>query len=120
MKSILSFALLCSTIVSCWHHRKDISIQYKESKQYYSMEAWFDENRTQAVEEYMDDKIGRQSDMSFVGTQLDGSIDLDDHTNFLIKKSPGHLKIKLDKQENSADSYRQIKSLCEGIKEVMK
>jgi hypothetical protein len=84
------------------------------------MDAWFNENRTKAVEEYMNDKIGRQSDMSFVNTRMDGRIGLDDHTTFFIKKFPGHLKIKLDKRKNSQESYREIKSLCEGIKDVVK
>lgn len=58
--------------------------------------------------------------MLFVNTRIDGRVGLDDHTTFFIKKSPGHLKIELNKRENSYDSYREIKSLCEGIKEVVK
>ena len=112
--------LLSCMFVSCWHHRNGISIQYHESHEFYSMEAWFNENRTRAVEEYMDDQIGRQSNMSFVNTRIDGRIGLDDHTTFFIKKSAGHLKIELNKRENSYDSYREIKSMCEGIKEVVK
>jgi hypothetical protein len=119
-KSIVALALICCTFISCWHHRGNISIQYSETKHYYSMDAWFNENRTRAVEEYMDDKIGRQSNMSFVNTRMDGAIGLDDHTSIIIKKSPGHLKIELDKHKNSRESYREIKSLCEGIKEVVK
>lgn len=119
-KSFLPLALLCCAFVSCWHHRGDLSIQYSESNSHYSMEAWFHEYQTRDVEEYMDDKIGRQSDVSFVNTRMDGRIGLDDHTNFFIKKSPGHLKIEIDKRKNSVESYREIKSLCEGIKEVLK
>ena len=119
-KSIASIVLLCCTVVSCWHRRGDVSIQYSESEKYYSMDAWFQEDRTRAVEEYMDDKIGRRSNFSFVNTKVDGRVSLDDHTTFFIKKFPGHLRIKLDKRENSTNNYREIKSLCEGIKEVVK
>ena len=117
---ITFFVLLSCGFVSCWHHRGDVSIQYKESDAYYSMDAWFHENRTIDVEEYMDDKIGEQSNMSFANTRMDGRIGLDDHTTFFIKKIPGHLRIELDKRINSTHSYREIKSLCEGIKEVLK
>jgi hypothetical protein len=84
------------------------------------MDAWFNEYQTPDVEEYMDDKIGGQSNISFANTHIDGRIGLDDHTNFYIKKSPGHVKIELDKRKNSAESYREIKSMCEGIKQVLK
>lgn len=112
--------LLCCTFISCWHHRNDISIQYSESHESYSMDAWFNENRTRAVEEYMDDQIGKRNHISFANSQIDGRVGLDDRTTFFIKKFTGHLKIKLDKRENSADSYREIKNMCEGIKEVVK
>jgi len=84
------------------------------------MDAWFHENRTRDVEEYMDDKIGKQSYMSFANTRIDGRIGLADHTTFFLKKFPGHLRIELDKRKNSTHSYREIKSLCEGIKDVVK
>lgn len=118
-KSFLPFVLFCCLFVSCRHHG-DVDIQYRESKRYYSMDAWFHEYRTRDVEKYMDDKIGRQSDLSFVNTRMDARIGLDDHTTFFIKKSPGHIRIDLDKRKNSRESYRQIKSMCEGIKEVLK
>jgi hypothetical protein len=119
-ETVIVFMLLCCSFVSCWHHRGDIRIQYRESDHYYSMDAWFRENQTRDVEEYMNDKIGSGSNVSFTNTRIDGSLSLDDHTTFFIKKSPGHLEIEMDKRKNSAESYRQIKSLCEGIKEVVK
>jgi hypothetical protein len=119
-ESIVLFILLCCGFVSCWHHRGDISIEYSESDHYYSMDAWFRENQTKDVEEYMDNKIGGGSDVSFTNARIDGRLSLDDHTTFFIKKSPGHVEIELDKRKNSAESYREIKSLCEGIKEVLK
>jgi len=119
-KTILPFALLCYTLVSCWHHRGNTSIQYSESDKSYSMSAWFPENRTRDVEEYMDDEIGRRSNVSFVHTRIDGRIGLDDQTTLFVKKFPGHIEIELDKRKNSYNGYREIKSLCEGIKDVLK
>lgn len=118
-KSGVPVVLLCCLFVSCRYHG-DLSLQYSESHDYYTMNAWFPENRTRAVEEYMNDQIGRRSNTSFTNTRIDGRIALDDHTTFFIEKFPGHLKIELDKRKNSEDSYREIKSLCEGIKETLK
>lgn len=84
------------------------------------MDAWFHEYQTRDVEEFMDDKIGRRSNVSFVDTRMDGRVALDNRTTFFIKKVPGHIKIELDKRKNSAESYKEIKTMCEGIKEVLK
>lgn len=119
-ESFVLLLLLCCSFVSCWHHREDISIEYSESDHYYFMDARFGENQAKAVEEYLDYKIGRRNNMSFANTQIDGRLSLDDHTTFFIKKSGGHLEIELDKRKNSLDSYRKVKSLCEGIKGVLK
>lgn len=117
--SIVLFILAGFSLVSCWHHRGNTQIKLSESDNYYSMDAWFNENRTREVEEYMNDKIGRRSNVSFVNTRIDGRISLDDHTTFSIKKFPGHVEIELNKNKNSESSYRQIKSLCEGLQEVL-
>ncbi|HEY6953904.1 MAG TPA: hypothetical protein VI385_01610 [Flavisolibacter sp.] len=119
-RSIVPVLIACCQLVSCWHHRTGTAIQFYESNDYYSMNAWFNENKTRAVEEYMDDQIGQQNNTSFANTTIDGMIGLDDHTTFFLKKTPGHVKIELDKRNNTRASYRQIKSLCEGIKGVVK
>jgi hypothetical protein len=83
------------------------------------MYAHYDENRTRNVDEFMDDKIGRRSNMSFVNSRIDGGLALDGHTTVYIKKYPGYLEIKLDKDENSDEAYHRIKAMCEGIKRVV-
>ena len=83
------------------------------------MKAYFSNNKMREVEEYMDNKIGRTSNMSFANARIDGTLALDDHTTFYIKKSAGRLEIKLDKNKNSDHSYQEIKSMCEGIKKVL-
>jgi hypothetical protein len=101
------------------HNDRDISINYSESDHYYSMNADFSKSKTRAVEEYMDSRIGSRSKMSFVNSRIDGTLALDDHTTFYIKKYPGIVEIKLDKDENSYEAYHRIKSMCEGIKKVL-
>ena len=121
MKKFAAFlvAVVLITLSSCWHNNHDISISYKEAEDYYSMKAYFNRSSTRRVERYMDDRIGRRSHMSFVNSRIDGTIGLDDHTKFYIKKYPGYLEIKLDKYQNSPESYEEIKSMCQGIKKVL-
>lgn len=112
--------MLCFSI-SCGHlDHHNISIHVSESSHDYKFLAHYDKSKTRDVDEYMDDEIGRNSNMSFVNSQIDGKISLDDRTTFYIKKSPGHLQINFDKDENSTASYREIKKMAEGLKEVMK
>jgi len=115
----LFYALVCITLISCMHRDHDINITYSEYSHYYSMNAYFPKNKTRDVDEYMDDRIGRRSKMSFVNSRIDGTIALDDHTKFYIKKSPGVLEIKLDKDENSDEAYHEIKLMCQGIKKIL-
>lgn len=105
--------------LSCVHNSGNTNIKYSETEHTYSMKAEFPEAETREVEEYMNHTIGTISNMSFINTQIDGSIALDDHTTFYIKKSPGILDITLDKDRNSDESYQEIKSMCQGIKKVL-
>src|SRR5256885_11599803 len=115
----LFYLLTCITITSCMDRDGNIDINYKESDHYYLMRADFSKSKTRDVEEYMDRRIGTRSKMSFVNSRIDGTLALDDHTKFYIKKYPGFIEIKLDKDENSRNAYQQIKSMCEGIKKVL-
>ncbi len=67
----------------------------------------------------MNDKIGTRNNMSFINTKINGQLALDDHTTFYIKKYPGYLQIKFEKEKNSGASYKEIKDLDEGLKRVM-
>lgn len=68
----------------------------------------------------MNSELGDRNSVSFVNTRTDAMITLDDKTTFYMKSNPGELKIKLNKQDNSYESYTEIKDLCEGLKEIMK
>ena len=121
MKKLRAFIFYAITYVitasSCMRNDNgNINLSFKDSDHYYSMYAYFDKSQTRAVEQYMDRRIGRRSNMSFINSKIDGTIALDDHMTFYIKKSPGILKIKLDKDKNSMEAYDKIRSMCEGIK----
>ena len=117
--TLFFYALACITATSCIHHDHDISITYNDADYYYSMNAHFSKSKTRDVERYMDRKIGERSSMSFVNSRIDGELALDDHTMFYIKKYPGYLEIELNKDENSDEAYERIRSMCEGVKEVL-
>lgn len=111
---LLSFCLSCSQPDS-----HNIKIKVSESEHYYKMLVHFNTGKTKDVEVFMDNKIGNRNNVSFTNTKIDGKITLDDHTTFYIKKYPGYLQLKLDKEENSVEAYQRIKSMCEGIKKIV-
>lgn len=120
LKAVVGFLFL-HFFISCnyFDDNHNTSFRYQETSDYFSMKAHFDKRKTRDVEEYMDRKIGRRSNMSFVNSRIDGKIALSDQTIFYIKKYPGTLEIKLDKDENSSGSYYEIKDMCEGLKQVV-
>jgi len=117
--SVFLFALLFLSIYPSCRYKGNTDISYSESAHGSSMKAYFPGNKMRSVENYLDDRIGRESNMSFVNAQIDGTLSLADHTTFYIEKAPGTPKIKLDKDKNSYQSFHEIKSMCEGIKKVL-
>ena len=83
------------------------------------MTAEFNPDRTTAVGKYLDKELPSH-DLSFANSEVNADIILDDKTTFYMKKSPGYLKIKLDKEKNSEEAYRKVRSVLEGINEVVK
>lgn len=117
---LVAGAFIITTYCSCLHHHGgSLSIQFHENDNYYSMDAWFDESKTRKVQRFIDSELGDRNSFSFVNTQMDAMITLDDHTTFHMQSTPGELKIKLNKHQNSFESYTEIKDLCEGIKAVI-
>ena len=51
---------------------------------------------------------------------MDTDKTLDDKTTFYVKKSPGFLNIKLDKEKNSEEAFTKLKGVLEGIGEVVR
>lgn len=83
------------------------------------MTAKFNPEKTTEVDKYLDKELS-SGDMSFINTRMDGDITLDNKATFYIKKSPGYLHIKFDKEKNSDEAFVKIKSVCEGINEVVR
>ncbi|MEO6723367.1 MAG: hypothetical protein ABIN67_23575 [Ferruginibacter sp.] len=113
------YAMLCIIFFACRHHHGDISITYNDAEEYYSMNAYFNENQTRTLEHYMDRRLAKGNDISFINMQNDAMLTLDDHTKFYLKKTPGQIRIRLNKGENSYAAYHRIKSMCEGMKNIL-
>ena len=113
---VLSLALM---IISCGFPDGSVSIKHSEYSHYYEMTAKFNPDRTSAVERLLDQELPSGA-MSFANTEIDGNITLDNKGTFYMKKSPGFLHIKLDKEKNSHDVYQQIRSVCERINNVVR
>jgi len=110
---------LCITVISCGFPDGSISIKHSQYSHYYEMTAKFNPDRTAAVERWLDKELA-SGDVSFTSTEIDGDITLDNQATFYMKKSPGFLNIKLDKEKNSAAVYQQVRAVCEGINEVVR
>ena len=118
--AIFFYALLpWVTIISCGFPDGSISIKHSQYSHYYEMTAKFNPDRTAAVESWLNKELAT-GDMSFAKTEIDGNITLDNQGTFYMKKSPGFLNIKLDKEKNSDEIYRKIRAVCEGINDVVR
>ena len=118
--AILLFVSLPGIIfTACGFPDGSISIKHSQYDHYYEMTAKFNPDKTDEVDRYLDKELP-SGDMSFVKTEMDGEITLDDKTTFSIKKSPGYLYIKFDKEKNSDEAFTKVKSVLEGIGEVVR
>ena len=116
---LLYLFLAVITTTSCGFPDGSISIKHSQYSHYYEMTAKFNPEKTTEVDKYLDKELSR-GDMSFINTRMDGEITLDNKATFYIKKSPGYLHIKFDKEKNSDEAFIKIKSVCEGINEVVR
>ncbi len=118
---IAGCVLLLSAFSSCYyHHSNDVAISVKEDEEEYRLSARFDDSKTRAVQNFIKDytasgKIFKHGSHN----KIDATLTLDDNTRFYIKSYDGVLKIKLNKEENSEESYERIKEMCEGVKELL-
>lgn len=106
---------------SCFNYRdNDVSISIQEDEEQYRLSARFEDRKTRAVQNYISRYTA--STVNFKSRRnkyVDATVTLDDNTRFYIKSKQGLLKIKLDKEENSAESCEKIKKMCEGVKELL-
>jgi len=117
------FSILALSAFLVWSRFEDfnhnISITVSEEKDAYEFSANYDRSNTGRVESYINEHIKPNQMGNSENDYVDANTSLPDNTRFYIKESPGKLKIKLDKRENSTASYYRIKKMCEGIKQLL-
>jgi hypothetical protein len=114
-------AFYLSLCFSCshFHNNHYTNISISESAVSFRLSAYFNENKTRKVQRYINRCVEPNGLFSNENGVFDANTILDDKTKFYIKSRPGELLIKLNKRENSDDSYIRIKKMCEGIKGVI-
>src|SRR3954451_16778139 len=105
--SLFASLLIPCSCISCsnHHHSGNISLTISESDQYYKVYAAYPEESTRDVAYYMNKKLGDNSNMSFINTNIDARLILNDGTKLYVKNEPGELEIRFDKEENTNAAY---------------
>ncbi len=119
--SFLSIPALAAILIlsSCWHSNHNIRISVKNNEDQYQFSASYNERKTGKIENLINEKIA-PTRLKWSGDEdVDVTTVLEDKTKFHLESSPGELRIKLDKTENSHDSYIRVKEMCEEIKDII-
>ena len=111
---MLCFIISCSRLGG-----HNINYDVSESGTYFTIHAKYDKQQSEEVDRFMDRYFDKHKNVSFTNTIIDATLTLDDGTNFYIKKQPGYLSIKFNKEKNSPAAYRQMKLFSERLKTVM-
>ena len=119
MKKTIILLFVALSIISCRFPDGSISIKHSQYDHYYEMTAEFNPDRTARVDSYLDKELAAGK-TTFVNTEMDAELTLDDKTTFYIEKSPGYLNIKFDKEKNSEEAFKKLKAVLEGIGEVVR
>jgi hypothetical protein len=85
----------------------------------YEMDASYRKHQTHKVRAYLNEHLLNKSTVSFKTRSMDEEITLEDNTTFYINSYPGELRIKIDKTENSAESFEKVKQVCEDLKDIL-
>jgi phosphate-selective porin len=112
--------LLTGMFSSCYNYNDDdVAISIKENDNEYKLSARFKRNKTRAIQNYIENYTENSGLFKSDNDEVEGTVTLDDNTTVYIKSKKGQLKIKLDKEENSQESYERVKDMCEGIKDLL-
>ena len=116
-KNIMALLLACAVWISCRHHGSQ-TITISETASELSMYADFDKKLDGQVADLLEQTGGEYAHL-FKSNGNNEKLVLDDHTIFELRKSPGHVRIKLNRTENSGESYYRVRALCNGIKDIL-
>lgn len=117
MRNLLFLLFL---LTGCIHRGNDISFKVKDSDDTYELSANYDPDKTERVQEFLDEELTGRGDVSFENAEIDADLTLDDHSKFYIRSEPGELLIRMKKDENSRQTYHKMKKLGEGLQDALK
>ena len=127
MKRNASFPVIAllaiSVLVACQHGgrgRHNISISMSESSRKFTMQAYFNERKSEEVERYIRQQMRAHAMLALDEDEGHAQWSSGGHTRLYINSSPGHISIKLNKRENSYESYQQVKEMCQGVAVLLK
>jgi uncharacterized protein YxeA len=116
----IAFALLAvSSFSACSLHNSNgdnLSFSVTDSDDYYKIKAEYDEDRTGEVQKYLNKSFSPNGIFTSEDDYMDINTELSDHTKLYLKSSPGNILIRINKDENSKESYERIKKIGEGLK----
>jgi len=116
----IAFSLFVAISFSSCHFRHNTNISIHEQRDSYEFYASYSKNKTVKVQRYLDERLGSSEFYRSELDDYDRTEVMNDDTKFYIQSTPGRIKIKLDKRENTEESYKRVKLICEGLKDVLK
>lgn len=121
-----NFLLSLSAIGLLWYfgfryleNNGNINLSFSEDEKEVVISAKFPNEKTDKVRDYLTEQLSSFKDFSFKNAELDANITLNDSSTFYINSSKGSLKIIMERSKNSAESYRKMKKMNEGLKEIL-
>lgn len=120
-----SFLKGCCVLVlfasfSCHNrHRGNLNITISDHENSFRMSSFYDESKTKNLQRYLDAHLATPYDISHVKTTQNAMLTTDNKTSFYLRSAPGELEINLDRNNNPEEGYRQVKSMCNGIKDAL-
>ena len=114
--SIITGIFLAGICLSCFDS-EDIKISVTDSDNSYEFYAKYDKTKRREIQNFINNNLA--PNRIATNEDQDVTITLNDKTQFELRESRGKIRIKLDKEDNSAASYIRIKKMCEGIKGII-
>jgi S-adenosylmethionine hydrolase len=98
---------------------KRISFTVTESDDFYEISAEYTKSKIEKVQFAVNKSLKPTVIFSSEKNDFSKTIMLEDKTQLVVKTSPGKLKIKIDKTNNSKASLERLKSMVPSVKEAL-
>lgn len=117
--SILLACLLALGIAGAGCRLGGTTVAITESHYVYEFSATFNKKKTGEIQQYINQSVRPDNIFESSRDRVNITTTLQDHTKFQVKASPGELRIRMNKEENTPESVERIKKMCEEIKTII-